>query len=141
MTIGELAKRTGVRASRLRYYECTGILPKPERRSGARRYDLATVLVVRNVLIAQRLGFSLAEIRAVREGSESLASVAEARARAAGVKVRRARVVGALLRHASRAGTLATERYERILTKFENDYGFDKNVSSTRTPFGSRTKS
>ena len=39
MRIGEVARRAGVRVSRIRYYEEVGVLPEAERVSGQRRYD------------------------------------------------------------------------------------------------------
>ena len=39
LTIGEVARRAGMRTSRIRYYESVGLLPEPERISGMRRYD------------------------------------------------------------------------------------------------------
>lgn len=39
MSIGEVARRTGVRTSALRYYERVGVLPRPGRTNGRRRYD------------------------------------------------------------------------------------------------------
>lgn len=39
LPIGEVARRTGVRTSAIRYYEAEGILPVPERVNGRRRYD------------------------------------------------------------------------------------------------------
>jgi DNA-binding transcriptional MerR regulator len=41
LSIGELARRTGVRPSALHYYEEAGILPTPARMSGKRCYDAA----------------------------------------------------------------------------------------------------
>ena len=38
LTIGEIARRAGVRASRIRYYESITLLPTLERVSGRRRY-------------------------------------------------------------------------------------------------------
>jgi MerR family transcriptional regulator, redox-sensitive transcriptional activator SoxR len=38
MTIGKVAKAAGVRASAIRYYESTGIIPKPLRKNGVRQY-------------------------------------------------------------------------------------------------------
>jgi hypothetical protein len=37
LTIGEVARQAGNRASRIRYYESVGVLPVPERVSGMRR--------------------------------------------------------------------------------------------------------
>ena len=39
MTIGEVAKRSGLQTSAIRYYERAGLLPKPARLGGQRRYD------------------------------------------------------------------------------------------------------
>ena len=39
ITIGEVARRTGLRASAIRYYEKIGLLPKTQRISGRRRYE------------------------------------------------------------------------------------------------------
>jgi MerR family regulatory protein len=39
LSIGQVAAATGLRTSAIRYYEDTGILPKPERVSGQRRYQ------------------------------------------------------------------------------------------------------
>jgi DNA-binding transcriptional MerR regulator len=38
LTIGQVAERTGRRASAIRYYEEIGLLPEPLRISGQRRY-------------------------------------------------------------------------------------------------------
>src|SRR5829696_2309373 len=46
LTIGELAQRTGVARSALRYYEQLDILQPNDRRSGRRRYDEAAVALV-----------------------------------------------------------------------------------------------
>ena len=39
LTIGEVARRAGVRTSTIRYYEEAGLLPEPERVGGKRRYE------------------------------------------------------------------------------------------------------
>lgn len=64
-TIGELAKRTGVAPSALRYYEEIGLMPPPARVSGRRRYDEAAVDFVGMILLHRDVGFSLSEIRAL----------------------------------------------------------------------------
>ena len=64
MKIGELAKRTGLSGTTLRYYESRGLLPPQERaESGYREYDDSSIERVETVLAAKRLGFSLEEIR------------------------------------------------------------------------------
>ncbi len=64
ITIGELARQVGLRPSALRYYEAEGLLEPGDRtEAGYRLYDPATAGTIRLIRRAQRLGFSLAEIR------------------------------------------------------------------------------
>jgi len=63
LTIGQVARRAGTRTSRIRYYEAHGILPVPERVSGIRRYGPDVVRRLAIIDAAQRVGFSLDEIR------------------------------------------------------------------------------
>ena len=68
LTIGEVARQTGLRTSALRYYEAAGLLPSPKRVSGRRRYSPGTVRVVEVIRFAQEAGFSLDEIRTLFHG-------------------------------------------------------------------------
>lgn len=63
LTIGELARRTGVAASALRFYEDRGLIHSRRTESGHRRYERATTRRVAFVVFAQRIGLSLDEIR------------------------------------------------------------------------------
>jgi MerR family redox-sensitive transcriptional activator SoxR len=72
MSIGEVARMAGVRPSALRYYERIGLLPRPGRENGRRRYDgkaqreaLDRLAVVRG---AQQAGFTISEIRTLLNG-------------------------------------------------------------------------
>jgi MerR family redox-sensitive transcriptional activator SoxR len=62
MAIGDVAKRAGVRASLIRYYESIGLLPSPARVAGQRRYDDTVLRRLRTIDAAKRAGFSLDEI-------------------------------------------------------------------------------
>jgi DNA-binding transcriptional MerR regulator len=62
LTIGDVAERTGIAASALRYYEDLGLVPAPERVAGQRRYDPSTVDLVGIIVLLRDVGFSLAEI-------------------------------------------------------------------------------
>ncbi|WP_242892822.1 MerR family transcriptional regulator [Actinomadura litoris] len=64
LTIGDLAARTGVAASALRYWEGLGLLPAPERVSGQRRYPASAARLVGVVVALRRVGFTLREIEA-----------------------------------------------------------------------------
>src|SRR5215468_5822712 len=68
MTIGEVAKRTGLRASAIRFYERTGLLPKPVRTSGQRRYDAAILDKIAVLGRAKACGFTLTEVRVLFNG-------------------------------------------------------------------------
>ena len=72
MTIGEVARRAGLRTSALRYYEDVGVLPHAERISGQRRYDETVLARLAVVRLAQDLGFTVAEIRALVEGFDDV---------------------------------------------------------------------
>ena len=65
LTIGELARRAGRRASSIRYYEQIGLLPEPGRVGGQRRYRPDSVRTLAVIDTAQRAGLSLDEIRAL----------------------------------------------------------------------------
>ena len=83
LTIGQVAKRAGVRTSAIRYYERVGVLPPAERVSGQRRYHDETVERLGLIGAAQQAGFSLDEsaelLRSSDEGraSERLRVMAE----------------------------------------------------------------
>lgn len=63
LTIGELATRTGVATSALRFYEERGLI-HPERTDvGHRRFSRATIRRVAFIAFAQRIGLTLEEIR------------------------------------------------------------------------------
>jgi len=66
LLIGRLAKLSGVKPDTIRFYERSGLLPKPSRTaSGYRLYDDAALKQVRFIRKAQPLGFSLDEIRRI----------------------------------------------------------------------------
>lgn len=62
LTIGQVAARAGLRTSHIRYYERVGVLPPPDRAGGQRRYDEQVLHRLAVVDVAQRAGFTLAEI-------------------------------------------------------------------------------
>jgi MerR family redox-sensitive transcriptional activator SoxR len=63
LAIGEVAERAGMSTSRIRYYEARGLLPVPERAAGKRRYTDEVFRRLAIIDAAQRVGFTLAEIR------------------------------------------------------------------------------
>ena len=73
MTIGRVAKESGLAASAIRFYEKAGLLPKPSRIGGRRQYDSSILERLAVVNRAKTCGFSLTEIRQLfygfREGA------------------------------------------------------------------------
>jgi MerR family transcriptional regulator, mercuric resistance operon regulatory protein len=64
LTIGAVAKAAGVNVETIRFYQRRELLPTPRRRYGSiRRYDAADVARLKFVKAAQRLGFSLDQVR------------------------------------------------------------------------------
>lgn len=88
VTIGELAKRVGLRPSALRYYEEQGLLiPDGRTEAGYRLYGPTAEQTLHLIQRAQRLGLSLDDIRRLLKGyqrgdlsDEAIIQVVEARA-------------------------------------------------------------
>ena len=62
LTIGDLADRTGLAVSAIRFYETHGIVRPLRNQGGHRRFGKSDLRRLSFTLIAQRLGFPLAEI-------------------------------------------------------------------------------
>ncbi|MBP2323905.1 DNA-binding transcriptional MerR regulator [Kibdelosporangium banguiense] len=65
LTIGELAHRTGVATSALRYWDQIGLLPAPARVSGHRRYPPSAIERVGEILLLREIGYTLRELKAL----------------------------------------------------------------------------
>jgi DNA-binding transcriptional MerR regulator len=64
LQIGQAAQRTGLSVDAIRFYEKAGLLPRPVRSSGGYRlYGEQEIADLEFIQKAQRLGFSLNEIR------------------------------------------------------------------------------
>jgi DNA-binding transcriptional MerR regulator len=77
LTIGEAARRAGVSASSIRYYERIGLLPQPERWHGQRRYDADVLGKLGFIGVAQSAGFKLGEIKALIDGVDGANGMSE----------------------------------------------------------------
>ncbi|HPI50326.1 MAG TPA: MerR family transcriptional regulator, partial [Hyphomonadaceae bacterium] len=64
LTIGDLAERTGLAVSAIRFYETKGLVTPARNAGGQRRYLRSDIRRLSFVLIAQQLGFSIEDIRA-----------------------------------------------------------------------------
>ena len=65
-TIGKLAKEAGVGVETVRFYERKGLIDQPLSRQGYRDYGDETLAAVRYIKIAQKMGFSLADVAKLR---------------------------------------------------------------------------
>jgi len=63
LTIGQVARRAGLKTSAIRYYEAVGLLPEAPRERGQRRYGDDTLRRLQVIDVAKRAGFSLDEAR------------------------------------------------------------------------------
>ena len=68
MTIGQVAKESGLAASAIRFYEQAGVLPKPNRIGGRRQYDPSILERLAVVERAKACGFSLGDTRKLLYG-------------------------------------------------------------------------
>lgn len=68
--IGELAERTGVPASTLRYYDELGLVRPAARAAGQRRYTASAVRDVGLIVYFREVGFTLAEIERFVSGEQ-----------------------------------------------------------------------
>ena len=67
MTIGTIAKRTGLRSSAIRYYEAHGVLRSQRLPNGYRVYDEDAIAALRFLRRAQCFGITLQEIKQLLE--------------------------------------------------------------------------
>jgi MerR family redox-sensitive transcriptional activator SoxR len=64
LTIGEVARRSGVASSALRFYEERGLIASGRAGSGHRRYPRSVLRRIAFIVFAQRIGLTLEEIGA-----------------------------------------------------------------------------
>ena len=96
LLIGRLAKLAGVKSDTIRFYERSGLLPKPSRTASAYRvYDDGALNQLRFIKKAQSLGFSLDEVRRILQlrgqggrTCRTVLAIAEATLEETGIKLR-----------------------------------------------------
>jgi MerR family redox-sensitive transcriptional activator SoxR len=77
LTIGEVARKAGVAPSAIRYYERIGVLPRPDRVHGQRRYEPEVLGTLTFVGVAQDAGFKLEEIKDLLRGLDGTDGLGE----------------------------------------------------------------
>lgn len=104
VAIGELARRTGVATSALRYYERIGLLPPAERVSQRRHYPPSTAERVALIRLYQDAGFTLAEIApmiaTVRQERQAWGRLAERKIAQLDARIAEAQRAKDLIEHA-----------------------------------------
>jgi MerR family redox-sensitive transcriptional activator SoxR len=68
LEIGAIARRAGIQASAIRFYEQIGLLKAPDRINGRRRYSADVLPQLRAIQVAQEAGFTLNEIGTLFSG-------------------------------------------------------------------------
>ncbi len=84
LTIGKLAKFSGVGVETIRYYQQRGLLPVPNNQGAYRQYPIALSDRIRFIKRAQELGFSLEEVAELLSlengtGRDSIRRIADGR--------------------------------------------------------------
>ena len=124
LTIGEVARQSGFRASAIRYYERLGILPSARRASGQRRYSPAALDRLAVIQFARETGFTLQEIRQLfrgfTEGTPAAArwqNLARRKLADAEELIRRAHGMKTLLEGVLKCGCASLEECGRAIRK------------------------
>ena len=124
LTIGRLSRLTGVAPSALRYYERAGLMPRPSRQSGQRRYAANAPGRVRMIQLARDAGFTIKETRLFLSGFSATVSPAArwcelAERKLAELDAQQSRIASmqALLRSGFHCRCLSIEDCERALLK------------------------
>ena len=68
LSIGDVATRTGLAVSAIRYYEAEGLVAPFRNAGGQRRFERGDIRRLSFVMIAIELGFALADIRTLLRG-------------------------------------------------------------------------
>ena len=121
LAIGEVAKRAGLQASAIRYYERVGLLPEPERSSGRRRYRADVLPLLAAIEVSKDAGFSLQEIKRLFHGfdpttppSERWAQLAEDKLSELDALAQQVDAMRRLLRRGLECGCLTLEDCELV---------------------------
>lgn len=122
MRISELARRAGIRASAIRFYERAGILPLASRQRGQRHFAPEAELYLAVIGGARKAGFTIAEIKTLFHGFRESTPASERWRRLAREKyneidqlIRRLETMQKLLRKGVRCRCIRLEDCGRII--------------------------
>ncbi|MGC5041549.1 MerR family transcriptional regulator [Streptomyces sp. DT190] len=110
LTIGALARATGLTVRTIRYWSDEGALPPVARSAGGYRlYDAASVARLELIRTLRELGLGLADVRRVLTGETTVARVAAAHVVALDARIRSLKVTRAVLSTVAKRGSGAEE--------------------------------
>jgi MerR family redox-sensitive transcriptional activator SoxR len=126
MLIGEVARRSGLTASTLRYYERAGLLPAPARASKRRQYEPRVMGRIRIIQVARDAGFTISETRAFLSGfpgstipSARWQKLAERKLQELDLRITQVVKMKKLLQSSFHCGCRTIEECERLMTAGE----------------------
>ncbi|MFC7343485.1 MerR family transcriptional regulator [Saccharopolyspora griseoalba] len=110
LSIGELARRTGMAVRTIRFWSDSGVITPTTRSGGGYRlYDATAVARVELVRTLRELGLDLDSVRRVLSSRETVQDVAEAHLEALDAEIRTLQVRRAVLRWVARRGSTTEE--------------------------------
>lgn len=87
LTIGEVARLSGVSATAIRFYEAEGVLAAPPRRHGWRAYPVTAVRALKLLKLARESGIGLKQLATMRDDFAADNAIGMRRGAAAQLKV------------------------------------------------------
>ncbi|MFF6916918.1 MerR family transcriptional regulator [Streptomyces sp. NPDC012466] len=106
LTIGELARTTGLTVRTIRYWSDEGALPPVARSAGGYRlYDAASVARLELIRTLRELGLGLADVRRILAGETTVAQVAAAHVIALDAQIQALKVTRAVLSTVAQRGS------------------------------------
>jgi DNA-binding transcriptional MerR regulator len=110
LTIGELARATGLTVRTIRYWSDEGVLPPVSRSTGGYRlYDAESAARLELIRTLRELGLGLDDVRGVLAGERTVAEVAAAHVAALDAQIRSLKVTRAVLSSVARRGSSTEE--------------------------------
>ncbi len=110
LTIGQLARRTGLPVRTIRYWSDAGVLPVVDRSEGNYRlYDAESVARLELIRTLRDLGLGLDDVRAVMAGQTTVAEVAARHVSALDAQIQSLKVTRAVLTTVAKRGSTAEE--------------------------------
>lgn len=110
LSIGRLARRTGVPVRTIRFWSDEGLVPSERSSSGHRVYDAAAVARLDLVRTLRELGLGLDDVRSVLSRRRGVGEIAQAHVRALESRIRELKAQRAVCVLLARTGTEPDER-------------------------------